>query len=764
MGDQYLPVPPSGQGQGPEGAFYGPSAAVVEGRHLLDYLRVVYKRRKIAVASMLVVIAAVSYYTYTAKRLYEARVQLLIEPENRNIVLFREVIEQDSADKDYQQTQHRILQSRTLARRTIDKLELWNHPDLAQAAEVDLAQQPGWRGELARLRNRALNAVGLGRETPSPAARTSEEVADAETKAQSAAIDAFLRRLIVLPVRNSRLVDVKFQSHEPALAASVANALAGTYIEQNVESKLGATKQASDWLAEQLETQRKQVEASELALQRYRESNDAMSLDEPNNIVVQKLTELNAAVTKAKTDRIEREALFRQAHAARADAATLNRLPAVLSNPYVQDLRTELAVIERQMLQNSARLGDLHPEMVKLRETMQLVERKLMTEVDRVVSSLQSQYEAALEQENRLAAALEAQKNEALALDRKAIDYGALQRDAISNRQIFETLLQRARETGISSELKSNNIQVVDSADVPRAPVWPRTRRNLLFALLGGAAFGIILAFFVDYLDNRVKSPDEIRTALGLPLLGMVPVVRRKDHAPSASPLINNGVPAKFAEAVRAVRTNVLLASGEGSRSLVITSTAPKEGKTVVATNLAIALANAGLRVVLLDADLRRPRLHQMFNVPIDPGLSQLVAGTTTAAEAFRATDVNGLSVLPAGHTSANPADILGSPRFKEWLRSLLRQFDWVVIDSPPVLAVTDASLIAHLTSGVLFVVGADRTSRHAAQAALEQLEAARAPFFGGVLNAIDLDRNPYYFAKYYRPEYGEYYAQGKSA
>ena len=409
------------------------------------------------------------------------------------------------------------------------------------------------------------------------------------------------------------------------------------------------------------------------------------------------------------------------------------------------------------LLQQREALGERHPEIIKLRATLELSEQKLRTEVERVVGSLEGQYLAAYEQEKHLAGALEAQKNEALALNRKAIDYGTLEREAISNRQIFETLLQRTRETGISGELRNNNIQIVDAADVPRSPVWPRTWRNIMLSIFGGGLLALVLAFFVDYLDSSIRSPDEIRTELGLPLLGMVPIVPAK-NLNGRSPLINNGVPARFAEAVRAVRTNVLLADDMPAHALVVTSTGPKEGKTVVATNLAVALAQAGLRVILVDADLRRPRVHEIFEFTQEPGLSDLLAGKTSAYESCRVTSVSGLWLLPAGFTEGNPADLLGSPRFRDCLRTLRQQFEWVIIDSPPVLAVTDASLIAHLASGVLFVVGADRTSRQAAHAALEQLEAARAPFLGGVLNAVDLEQDSFFFSKYYRPEYGSYY------
>lgn len=741
------PVPPPGAG---------------EGRHLLDYARVLYKQRRVAFGVLALVVAVVGWITFRAEPIYEARVQLQIEPENRNIVLFKEVIEQDAADKDYQQTQHRILESRRLARRTIDKLQLWEHPEL-RAGEVRTEEAQPATGFFARLKRIVTRPFQPPVAAPKTPTEQAEEDAALETSVQARTIDAFLQRLDVEPVRNSRLVDVKLRSRDPVLAASMANSLAQNFIDQTMETKLGASKQASDWLSEQLESQRKQVEESEVALQRYRERNDALALEEPNNIVLQKLTDLNSAVTRAKTERIDKEVEFRQAQGSRGDAAALNSVPAIISNGAIQQLRAEISNLQREQMQQGQRLGELHPTMIQLRSTLQLAEQRLAAEVDRVVLSLSSDYQSALETERRLVGALETQKGEALALNRKGIDYGALQREATSNRQIFETLLQRARETGISGELRNNNISIVDAADQPRAPVWPPKRRNLLLSLLGGAVMAILTAFFVDYLDNRIKSPDEIRSELGLPLIGLVPYAAAKNHG-GKFPLINNGVPAKFSEAVRAVRTNVLLTAGNRGRSLVVTSTAPTEGKTVVATNLAMALAQAGQRVVLVDADLRRPKVHTVFEVPQAPGLAELLAGKTSVGEAFKETSVSGLYLLPAGIATVNPADVLGAPVFAECLRTMARHFDWVVIDSPPVLAVTDAALVAHLASAVLFVVGADKTSRHAARAALEQLEAARATFLGGVLNGVDLDGNPYYFAKYYRKEYGTYYGDSPAA
>jgi len=296
----------------------------------------------------------------------------------------------------------------------------------------------------------------------------------------------------------------------------------------------------------------------------------------------------------------------------------------------------------------------------------------------------------------------------------------------------------------------------VDAAETPRGPVRPNTRINLLVALFGGATLAIGLAFFFEYLDNRIKSPEEVKQHLGLPFLGMVPALFDKTIE---YPLINNGVPPNFSESFRGVRTNLLFSSAdEGSRSVVITSTGPGEGKTVVAANLAVALAQAGQRVLLIDADMRKPRVHIVFDKPQEPGLSNVVVGNAKSSESVHKTTVPGLWVMPAGLHPPNPAELLGSKRFKDFMASLAQHFDWVIIDTPPVMAVTDSSVVAHLATGVLFVVGAEMTSRHAAHRALEQLEHARAKFIGAVLNRVDLQHNAYYYSQYYRREYSDYY------
>ena len=357
--------------------------------------------------------------------------------------------------------------------------------------------------------------------------------------------------------------------------------------------------------------------------------------------------------------------------------------------------------------------------------------------------------------------ALDQQKREALALNRKSIDYSALQRDAMSNRQIFESLMQRTKETGISGELKTSNIRVIDAAETPRRPASPNVAANLLLAFFGGLTLAVGIAFFFEYLDNRIKTPDEIKAHLGLPFLGLVPALFAKDLH---DPLISKGVPANFSEAFRAVRTNVLFSSAdEGPKVIVVTSAGPGEGKTLVASNLAVAMAQAAQRVLLMDADMRRPRVHSLFGIAQEPGLSNVLVGNAKPSDAVRITSVPGLWAMPAGMIPPNPAELLGSKRFKEFLGTLGQHFDCVIVDTPPVMAVTDSSIAAHVATGLIFVLGAEMTTRHTAQRAVEQLSHARPKFLGAILNRVDLQHQGYYYSQYYRREYAGYYTQGST-
>jgi capsular exopolysaccharide synthesis family protein len=401
--------------------------------------------------------------------------------------------------------------------------------------------------------------------------------------------------------------------------------------------------------------------------------------------------------------------------------------------------------------------------MIKLSSAVQNTEAKLQGELTKVVQSVRNEFLSAQAKERSLATELENQKAGALALNRKGIEYGVLRREAESNKQMYEALMQRAKETGLSGELRASNIRVVDPAEIPRTPVRPRKALSLLVGLFGGMFAGVVLALFVEFLDNRVKSPDEIRQFLGLTFLGLVPAVVDKDLTDGQSPLISDAVAQNFAEAFREIRTSVMFSSADtGARATLITSTDPSEGKSVVAANLAVSLANAGLRVLLMDADMRKPRVHGLMKVQQEPGLSSLLVGRAKASDVVQRSGSANLWVMAAGPSPPNPAELLGSTRFTNLMRSLRDHFDWIVLDSPPVMAVTDPSVVAHLTTGVVFVVGSEQVNRHRALTAVQKLQASKAKILGAVLNRANVERNPYYYSHYYSHEYAGYYSSEK--
>ena len=725
------------------GAGYGGSSIAGDSElTFVHYLQILYRRRYAAVSVFLGAVISVALFTFTAVRIYEGSVRILIERDDPNVVSFQQVLEQNDGADDYYETQYRILQGRGLARRTIEILNLWSHPQFTQPP------RPTLRSILMAPVNGVTRWFQPARPVETPDA--------AETRAQTGVLDRFLDDLTITPVRFSRLVDVSFRSPDPAIAAQVANALAQAYIEQSLEFRSTTTKEASQFLTQQLAEQRQKLEASEQALQAYRERTNSVSLDERQNTVVQKLQELNGAVVRANTTRIQKEAAYNQVKAVLEDPAAMDSVPTILANGFVQQQKTQLADLQRQRAQLSEKLGPNHPDMVKVNVAIQNAEARLKVEIAQIVQAMRTEYETALAEERSLSANLNQQKIEAQALNRAGIEYGVLERDTTADRQMFEALLKRTQETGVSEELTSGNIRIVDLAETPSGPVSPNVFNNLMMGLFGGLVLAIGLAFTLEYADDRIKNPDELKKYLGLPFLGMVPALFEKR---ASAPLISDGVPGVFSESFRSIRTNVLFSSTEeGGRLLVVTSSAPGEGKTVVSSNLSVALAQAGHRVLLVDADMRKPRVHEVFSHRLNPGLSNLLVGNATASESIFESSSPGLWLMTAGTHPPNPAELLGSKRFKDFTAFLLQHFDWVIVDTPPVMAVTDAAIAANMAHGVLFVVGAEMISRRVAQRAVEQLELSQAKFVGAVLNRVDLEHNSYYYSRYYRPDYGGYY------
>jgi capsular exopolysaccharide synthesis family protein len=561
--------------------------------------------------------------------------------------------------------------------------------------------------------------------------------------ATDGAIGDFSSRISVEPVRASRLVDVVFVSPDPALAAASANTLAEEYVQQNLELRRQNMERSLDWLSQELARQKRTVEASERAMAQYREDQDALSLEDRQNIVIARLNQLNEAATRARTNRAQKESLYTRLESL-GRTATPDSIPEILQNPYIQSLKAQLAELERRKALNSERYGDKHPEMLTVNASIQDATRQLNLEIAKAVDAIRHDFESAALEEETLADALEDQKAIATDLDRKSVTYTVLQRDAQSNRELYQTLLRREKELQVLANSRGNNVRLVERAAVPQVPFSPNLRRALMLGTIVAFLVAVGLVLGLDYLDDTIKTPEDI-TRLGLPFLALIPAVRSGRDRPTLSG--HND----FSEAIRSLRTSIALSTRQGGSIVLVTSAQPLEGKTTTACNLATALAYGGAKVLLIDADMRRPAVHKGFGLENRCGLAELLSGQASLTQAVQRLAEPNLWIMPAGSTPPNPSELLASGRMEALLRQVQNgPFDWVIVDTPPVLAVTDASILTQWVSGVAFVVGSEMTRRRLAERAIETLAAGRPRILGAVLNRVDVSRNKYYYARHY--------------
>jgi succinoglycan biosynthesis transport protein ExoP len=722
--------------------------------HILDRIAVIYRYRRIAIAVFVLTSAAMIIQGYSNIQYFRAQGRLLIENERATEVPgLSPSGEQFYEDPEpYFQTQYKILRGRDLTRRVINKIHLERVPEFngtAKRPETPLTL-------LGHLRTRLMSAIWKSN-------AAAEAPKNDETQDESSLVSSFIGRVNVEPVRGSRLVDITFDSEDAAFAATATNALMGEYVDQNLEAKLGATENMLQWLGKELANQQAKVEASERALAEYRDRQNAMSLDDKQNIVGSRLSTLNDVYTKAKLERVQKETQYNQIKPLLASGAVVSpdSLPITIQNSQIQQLKTKLAELQQNKVQASQTYGEKHRTMIGLNAQIVETESQLNVETQKALQTVKNDFDSALLAERTYAQNLEAAKADAQDLSRKSVGYNVMEREAKSNRTIYESLLQREKELRVSSNSRSNNVRVVDRAEVPKAPLAPTGRRAWLTSLAIGLVLAVAVAFGLDYMNDTIKTPEDVTRRLKLPFLGLVPSVPDDKHPVLASA----HVPHDFGEAFRSLRTSLMSRfPAQGTKMLVVTSAQPLEGKTTTACNIAMALAYGGARVLLVDADMRRPGLHRPLRLTNERGLSQVLIGQARVRDVIQRTVDPNLLAITAGRTPPNPSELLSSERMKTLLNNLSHgPFDWIVLDTPPVLAVTDAVILAPLVNGVTFVIGAEMTRRRLAERALETIMSAPPRFSAVVLNKVDFARNKYYYSRYYGHQYKNYYAEASA-
>ncbi len=704
--------------------------------HLMDYLMILRKQQWLILFFFLTVVTIVTISTFRMQPVYEATARVEIDKENNTHLPFQT----DTYDlymdmQSYIETQSKILQSETLALQTIRSIGLAENPEFGGGKTSTLPQ-----------------SVANQKRPP--------------------ALGAFMGRLTVRRVPESRLLDVKFEANDPLLAARVVNAHIENFVEQNLRSRYEATTAASKFLASQLNELKIKVEKAEDARITYERQNQIWTIDEKQNITTQKLSDINKELTSAQSDRVSKEAIYQLVRTGNVES-----VPAFRDNLLLGEVLRKQAELRGQLAEALSQYGPNFPKVQRLQAQLKDAEELISREKTQIVSRIEADYRAARQRELLLTQELDKQKVESNSMAEKFVQYNILKREAEANKQLYEGLLQKLKEAGISAGLRSSNIRIVDPAMVASAPSRPQKARNIVLAALVGLVGGVGLALLREYMDNTVKNPDDIERLTRLPSLAVVPaflsdngrgrvpkLLKGFQPAPSLEgrvELISHNLPqSQVSEAFRALRTSLLLSQADQPpKVILLTSALPREGKTTAAVNLAVTLAQLGDRTLLIDSDLRKPGIGRALSMTDGKyaGLSSYLAGVSSLdLITVPHPAITNLAAIPTGPVPPNPADLLSSRRLSEAIAQLRLQYKFIVIDSPPIMAATDAVILSVLADGVLLVVRSGETPKEAFTRARDLLHSVKARLLGVVLNAVDSTSPDYYYSyRYYPYHYG---------
>jgi len=725
--------------------------------NLREYWEKVRRRKGTVLTFAAVVLVLTAFWTFIQRPVYTAKGTLLIEKEP-NILSFEQVFQIQTMSDDFYQTQYKLLSGRTLADDVINRLKLY--------ADEEFVGKPDKRKKL-----------------PDENDHTFRENL----------IDKFLKRLSVKPVRLTRLVEVSFEARNPKVAADCVNTLADAFIDLNIDMKYAATEQATKFLSDQIASLQADIESKGKQLQDLEAKANIIALSDKETTVIDRLGELNKALTAAQIERSNKEATWNGLKNATADY-----IPEAINNLLIQRLREDYVKLKREYQKMEERFQPDYPELQRAKVEMEAARKSLEDETQNLVKGAYSDFQTALMKEKSLESAFNGQKDEAFKMNSSAVLYNGLKIEVQNKKNLLDSLLRRESETGVEARLKglrTSSVRVVDRARDPVRPSSPRKARNLALALMLGLAGGVGLAFLFDFLDNSIKTSEDVERYAGLPTLGVVPRFsvngtekgylygRRKKEpqrleaskdeekdaevvaTPVATPppatvpvhpkmieLVPFHFPnSRLAESYRSIRTSLLLSSADQPvKTMIVTSALPGEGKTVSVANLAVTLAQAGKTVLIVDADLRKPRQHRIFNVKNTFGLTSYLTDSIEIGKVVKTTAVPNLWLVNSGPTPPNPAELLGSDKMAGFISLLRDKCDHILFDMPPMLEISDALILGARVDGMILVVHGDKTSREALKKAREKLDLLKVRTIGVIINNLNVDRHGYHYKDYY--------------
>ncbi len=695
---------------------------------LLAYWRILVKRRWLVLGVLAAALLASVLLTLMATPMYRSTAVLQIDNQAQQVVQEGDVSGQGSYfDYEFLETQIQLMRGRDLAERVADSLDLDDET-------MDRLNQPSWLDRLKDLIRPAPKVVP-GKQGGDP-------------KAQLARATGVVRGgLSIEPVKNTRLVRVHYDSPIPSFAARVAGAFAESYIAWGLERRMGATSYAKTYLENQIALLKSRLEDSERELVAFAQKENLVSNSDGQSLASQNLSALNAGLATAQEQRIRTQARWQQAQAASGAA-----LPAdMLAGSILRTLQEQRATLMGTYQQKSQVLLPEYPEMRQIKGQLDDLDKQIEAELANIRASIKAEFNAASAQESLLTAQLNTLRTQALDVDGRSIRYTILKREVDTNRSFYDGLLQRYKEVGVAGDVRTNNVAIVERAQVPGGRFKPSLSSNLLKGFILGLVLGLVLAFVLEFLDDTIKTPQDVEQRLKLAVLGIIPKIARQSPAQAME-----DPRSAFAEAYRSVRTALQFSTSKGvPKSLLITSSGPGDGKSTTALTLARNFASLGKRVLLIEGDLRNPSLKRSMGIQSDVGLSNLLSGAATISEAVVNTDDPLLDVILSGPLPPNPTELLSGSKLMSLLSVAGEHYGQIIIDGPPILGLADAPILSNAAGGTLMVVHSGKTKIHDAQVSMKRLQAAHAHLLGSLLTHYDSRTAGYGY------KYEAYYSYG---
>jgi capsular exopolysaccharide synthesis family protein len=681
-----------------------------------DLLKILIKRAWTIAVFFLVVTVFITIAVFLQSNVYRATAVIQIESEAPNIVGFKDVVALGAqnywAAKEYYETQFRIIRSRPVLEQVIQILRL---------------------------------------DEKAPFAGSNDPV-------------TLLANMIgVSPIKNSQLVNLDVDFTDMDTAVRICNTLARVYRDQNLARKVKGSEDALDWLKKEQADRTKRVEEAEQGLHDFLVEHDIVSFEERQNVVAKRVQDLSDALTVAQRQRIDSQVSYEKALAFKKQGKP-TAMPEIIDNKVVQDIKEKLITLEKEKSKLASKWKPDHPSLKTVQNQIDELQKQLAEEVDAVIDSLHAAYARDRDREQKLADELEEAKKEAQELASLEIQYRIKKREAASESTLFDEIQKRQKETELTKSLPAitNNVRIVEDAQMPKNPAPIRPRRRLAVALgaMLGLLGGIGLAFFLEYLDTTIKSAEDLERTVKAPFLGIIPSFS-SDEETAPDELFTYRYPkSSITESCRSIRTNIIFSTaGKQLRRLLVTSAGPREGKTTAVINLGIIFAQGGKRVLIVDSDLRRPRLHRAFKVSRKKGLTNLIMGEASLEEVVTPTEAPGVFLIPCGPIPPNPSELLGTARMKEISEQLADVYDLVLFDSPPIVAVTDAVVMSKIVDGVVLIAKAGRTTSELVSKAARQIGDVNGQILGTVLNDFNIrgaGYRYYYYYYHYRSREGE--------